>query len=177
MALFWLGCIFATPETRKFWYMLAAVWPVLVWSQMGQREACYQVEQLIYQAAYPTVRLLPSAWLAGVAITAGLLSGVLLGRLAAGEPLLLAQWLLSVVFIPTLALTLGIWSRSSKPFEVIYPILWYLGPFNRDSGMAIIDYLGIHAPAPINTVPLFFAGFLGLLVLLAFFGRKRQIAV
>jgi hypothetical protein len=116
-------------------------------------------------------RLLVTSWLAGVIVTAAATSGVLFGRLIFAEPMALLPWALSVVFIPALALTLGIWGRRSKLFEVVYPILWYLGPFNR----AILDYLGIHAKAPVNTAPLLVAGFLALLMLLAFIGRRRQI--
>jgi hypothetical protein len=175
MAVLWIGSVVSpSADLRKYWFMLVGIWPVLVWSRMGEREARYQTEQLINQAAYPTVRLLTSAWVAGVIFTAIAASGILLGRLIAGEPPALLPWILSVVFIPTLALTLGIWSRSSKLFEVVYPILWYLGPFNRDNGLAVIDYLGVHAQAPVNTAPLVVVGFLLLLLLLAFVGRKRQ---
>jgi hypothetical protein len=148
---------------------------VLVWSKMGEREVRYQTEQLIYQAAYPLVRLLVSSWLAGVMITAVAASGVLLGRLVFAEPIALLPWTLSVLFIPTLALTLGVWARSSKLFEVVYPILWYLGPFNSQNQLAILDYLGIHPEASVIMSPLAFAGFISLLLLLAFIGRRRQI--
>jgi hypothetical protein len=177
MALLWMGCVFASGEvSRNLGFMLAVIWPVLVWSKLGEREVRYHAEQLIYQGAYPLVRLLLAAWLAGVFFTGVAASGVLLGRLIAAEPLVLLPWLLAVVFIPTLALTLGVWSRGSKLFEVIYAILWYLGPFNRENGLAVLDYLGLHARAPVNTAPLLFAGFLGLLLLLAFVGRRRQLA-
>jgi hypothetical protein len=176
MAVLWIGCITAPSENiRKFWFMLVCIWPVLIWSKMGVQEIRYQTEQLIYQSAYPLMRLLMSSWLAGIIITALAASGVLFGRLFNAEPIHLLPWFLSVLFIPTLALTLGMWGRSSKLFEVIYPILWYLGPFNRESGLAVIDYLGIHAQSPINTSPFMFAGFIILLFLLALVARRRQI--
>ncbi len=178
MAVLWIGSVAAPDESmRKYWFMLVGIWPVLVWSGMGIREVRYQAEQLIYQSAHPLGRLLLSAWLAGVLITAVAASGVLLGRLLAADDLALLPWLLSVLFIPTLALSLGIWARSSKLFEVVYPILWYLGPFNRESGLVILDYLGVHAQAPVNSAPLLFAGLLLLLLLLAWIGRRRQILV
>jgi hypothetical protein len=176
MVVIWICCVASPSENmRNYWFMLACIWPVLVWSRMGEREVRYQTEQLIYQSAYPLVRLLVTSWLAGVIVTAAAISGVLFGRLIFAHPMALLPWALSVVFIPTLALTLGIWSRSSKLFEVVYPILWYLGPFNRENGLAILDYLGIHAQSPVNTAPLLVAGFLAFLILLAFIGRRRQI--
>jgi hypothetical protein len=175
MAVFWIGCVASPSEgIRKYWFMLIAIWPVLVWSKMGEREVRHQAEQLIYHAAHPLVRLLASSWLAGVIVTAVMASGVLLGRFINAEPIALLPWTLSVLFIPTLALTLGIWSRSSKLFEVVYPTLWYLGPFNPQTQLANLDYLGIHSQAAINTSPLWVAGFIFLLILLAFIGRRQQ---
>jgi hypothetical protein len=127
MAVFWMGSVvIPSAGMRNYWFMLVAIWPVLVWSKMGEREVHYHTEHLIYQAAYPLVRLLCSSWVAGVLMTAVALSGVLLGRIIHAEPVALLSWILSVFFVPTLALTLGVWSRGSKLFEVVYAILWYL---------------------------------------------------
>ena len=38
-------------------------------------------------------------------------------------------------------LALGVWSGSSKAFEVIYLVLWYLGPINHVSGLDFINDL------------------------------------
>jgi hypothetical protein len=177
MGLLWVMSIFAgDAAARQMAFTLTGIWPVLVWSKLGERDARCGTEQLVFQAAYPLVRLAASSWLAGVLLTALAASGVLIGRLVSGEPALLAPWMLSVLFIPTLALTLGTWSRTSKLFEVVYAILWYLGPFNRENGLAGLDYLGIHAQAPVNTAPLAFAGVLGLLLLFAMIGRRRQMS-
>jgi hypothetical protein len=176
MAVLWVGCAAApVGGVRKFWYLAAVIWPVLVWSKMGEREAHWRVEQLIYPSPYPAERLLVSSWLAGVALTALASSGVLLGRGLAGEPAGLLPWCLAVAFIPTLALALGVWSRSSKTFEVIYPILWYLGPFNKENGLAVIDYLGLHAMSPVLVAPLLFTGVVLLLLLAAYAGRRRPV--
>jgi len=75
-----------------------------------------------------------------------------------------------VLFIPCLAIALGTWKRGSKAFEVIYPILWYLGPLNPQSGLAVLDYLGLHTTAPVNMQPLWFGCGIAGLVLLALIG-------
>ena len=101
---------------------------------------------------------------------------MLIGRLIWNGPLDLLQWGLSVLFIPSLALTLGIWGRSSKLFEVVYPILWYLGPFNSQNQLAYYSTsLGIHAGAPVNTAPWLVMGSILVLLVLSLLGRKRQI--
>jgi ABC-type transport system involved in multi-copper enzyme maturation permease subunit len=178
MAALWLGCVFApTRNLRQMAFMLVVLLPVLLWSKMGQREVQHHAEPLVFQVAYPLARLLSSSWLAGVFFTAIAASGALFGRALHAEPLALLPWVLSVCFIPTLALMLGIWSRSSKMFEVVYAILWYLGPFNPQNGLTVLDFLGIHERASVNSSPLLFSGVVFLLILAAWVGRKRQLQV
>ncbi len=176
-AILWLGCALTPTEAvRKFWYMLAALAPVLIWAHMGVRENEYGTGQLIHHAPHPLLRPLAASWLAGVAMAALITSGVLVGRLAAGEPLHLTAWALAVVFIPSLALALGVVLRTSKAFEVVYPILWYLGPFNRDSGLLPLDYLGVHPGAPVHTAPLWVAAAVVLMLVVAVTVRARQLS-
>lgn len=175
MGAAWLASAAApTANLRQLGFMLCAIWPVLVWAKMGQREASQQAEYLLYQAPYSLARLLAPAWLAGVLLTVLATGGTLLGRLVYADALALLPWCLSVLFIPALALALGVWSRSSKLFEVVYPILWYLGPFNPQNGLTGLDYLGIHRQAPVNVAPLWAAGGIVLLLGLAMLGRRRQ---
>lgn len=175
-AVLWVGSLVSpTESTRKFWFIAAAVWPVLVWSRMGERENRFQTEQLIFQCPFPVVRVLLAGWLAGISLSVVSLSGVLLGRLLAGEPLQLMAWCYGVLFIPTLALVMGGLSRSGKLFEVVYLILWYLGPLNKENGLAVIDYLGIHAGSPVYTQPAAFAGVILGMLFLAYIGRRVQL--
>lgn len=175
IGLIWLGCAFyPSANLRNYGYMLAVLWPVLVWSKMGEREIRHQTGSLVSQAPYGLIRLLLPAWMAGILATGLFSGGVIVGRILYAEPLSLCPWVLAVVFIPTLALALGTWGHSSKLFEVLYPILWYLGPFNPQNSLAMLDFLGIHSQAPVNISPLRFAGFIAGLLLLAVLGRRRQ---
>jgi hypothetical protein len=61
-------------------------------------------------------------------------------RLAlSGEGAGVAGWAAGAVFVPSLALALGVWSGSSKFFEGLYTALWYVGPLNHSPGL---DYTG-----------------------------------
>jgi hypothetical protein len=42
-----------------------------------------------------------------------------------------AAWLAGALFIPSLALALGVWSGSSKLFEALYTVWWYVGPLHQ----------------------------------------------
>ena len=50
------------------------------------------------------------------------------------------------LFVPALALALGTLTGGRKTFEVVYVVLWYVGPLN---GAAFLDYSGASPGAPI----------------------------
>jgi hypothetical protein len=164
-----------TSALRNMAFAFSALWPVLIWAQLGQREAQYGAQQLVYPSASPAVRLTASAYLAGAALSALALAPALLGRLVHGEALQFLTWSLSALFIPVLALALGSASRTAKAFQVVYPILWYLGPFNPQTGLAAIDYLGLHAQSLVHTHPLAVVGLIAALVAAALLTRTRGI--
>ncbi|MOA51561.1 hypothetical protein D3C78_1747240 [compost metagenome] len=45
----------------------------------------------------------------------------------------------SSILIPSLALAFGVLTGTSRTFEVLYMILWYMGPLNK---MTVLDFLG-----------------------------------
>jgi hypothetical protein len=95
-------------------------------------------------------------------------SGAAVRFLAGGHSAGLAAFLSAALFIPSLALALGVWSGSSKPFEIVYVSLWYLGPLNNVPGL---DFIG----AQTNGRPEFFIPLSLALIVFAFFGRARQL--
>ena len=164
-----IASLVSTPETlRASLLPLAWLWPILIWSGMGNRELRHNTHQMVFSSGAPLLRQLPAAWLAGfiVAILAG--SGAALKLLSAGDPVGLLAWLSGALFIPSLALALGVWSNSSKVFEVLYVSLWYIGPMNK---INTLDYLGANG----HGNPGFFIPFSILLIALAFIGRARQL--
>jgi hypothetical protein len=162
-----IGGLVSPPVVSRGFLIAAWIWPILIWSALGNREARQGTGQLVFSTPHPLRRQLPACWLAGVAIAllAGL--GPALRLLAAGNGSGLAAWLTGALFIPTLALALGVWSGSSKLFEVVYTLLWYAGPVNR---IAPLDYMGVAG----GSASLFLVCTL-VLALLAVAGRKRQI--
>jgi len=73
------------------------------------------------------------------------------------------------LFIPALALCLGVWSRGKRLFEVAHLLLWYLGPVE---GVYPLDFAGARLE---GLWPLHAAAGL-LLVAAAAMGRRRQCA-
>jgi hypothetical protein len=72
------------------------------------------------------------------------------------------------VFIPSLALASGVWSGGNKLFEVLYVLIWYLGPLNR---MPQLDYIGTTGESRPHSFILVSLAFLALAVV----GRNRQL--
>jgi hypothetical protein len=133
----------AAPARASGPLLIAAwIWPVLIWSRLGAQAAEAGVEGLL--GAYPSpVRRALAQWLAGVALTAlaGLGAGVRLASV--GD---LAGWLAGAAFIPALALSLGVLSRTHRLFQAVYPPLWYAVL----NDIRALDYLGAlpGGPAP-----------------------------
>src|SRR5204862_3137549 len=110
--------------------------------------------------------------LAGVIIAILTGGGTGVRLLFAGEQLGLVAWAVGAFFIPTMALALGVWSGSSKLFEVLYLLLWYLGPANH---LGESDFMGAIGPLLPPRTPLFFLALTAALALFAVAGRKRQL--
>ncbi len=117
----------------------AWLWPILIWSAMGTREQRFGTRGLLFSAAQPVSRQLPACWLAGFAV-ASILGGPVALRLgmAYGWRGVL-PWLAGAIFIPSLALALGVWSGTGKAYEGTLTALWYVGPMNHTPGL---DFTG-----------------------------------
>jgi len=163
------------PGTVAHRYLLPAawLWPLLAWSAQGAREARHQTAQLVFSAAHPLGRQLPATWLAGVLLTALAGSGVALNLLLAGDMTSLLVWVIAALFIPSLALTLAIWSGSGKLFEVVYMLLWWFGPLNQL--VPQLDFMGVSDSARTAGMPLVYLAVTVALLGGAVVGRRRQI--
>ncbi|MBL8062325.1 MAG: hypothetical protein JNK32_04855 [Anaerolineales bacterium] len=158
-----------TPENaRQFVLMFTWIWPLLIWSGLGNREKYNQTHQMVFSSAAPLMRQLPAQWTAGFLVTALTGSGVFLNLLFAGDTTGLIAWTSAAIFIPSFALALGVWSNSHKLFEVLYMCLWYIGPLNRTPA---VDFLGASGGGNL----IFFIPFSIGLIIVAFAGRARQL--
>jgi hypothetical protein len=166
-----VACCF-TPMTvaRGVILPLAWIWPLLVWSMMGAREAKYQTAALLFSSPRPLVRQLAAVWLAGVIVAVAMGAGVAV-RLAFAKDLTgLGAWTAGALFIPSLALAAGVWTGSGKLFEVLYLLLWYVGPMNR---IPFLDFVGVSRSST-GSAPAFAIATVVLLALAAI-GRGRAL--
>jgi hypothetical protein len=154
-------------------YLLPAAWilPLALWSALGTREARHNTEQFVFSAPHPLSRQLPLMWMAGVAVALAAGMGVAINLILAGDWLHVLAWGTGALFIPALALALGTWSGSNKPFEVVYMLWWYAGPINR---VESLNFMGTGSNVSLGRV-LGYGLLTILLFALAVIGRKRQI--
>ena len=146
--------------------------PTLVWSTLGARESRFSTRQLLFSCANILPRQLLASWLAGVSV-ALLMSIPVLFRLTIGRefPGIIAL-LAGALFVPSLALMLGVVSGSGKFFEGFYTALWYIGPVNHSPGL---DFTGVsNGPLTVHYAAAY-AVCAATLVLAAYFARSRQL--
>jgi hypothetical protein len=162
-------------EAARQWVLpVAWIWPLLTWSAMGTREARHRTNQLVFSTAHPLRRQLPAIWLAGVIVALLTGGGVAVRLVLAGVWTGLLAWIIGALFIPTLALALGVWSNSSKLFVVTYTLLWYIGPMNH---VLTLDYIGTLDESIAAGTPTIYAISTIILLGLAIVGRRRQLKI
>jgi len=172
-ALIVIGALLPIDTARRYLLPLTWLWPVLIWSALGTREARHHTGGMVFSTAHPVGRQLPATWLAGVLVTALTGSGVAYNLLRAGDLAGLSAWAVAALFIPSLALALAVWSGSSKLFEVVYLALWYTGPMNQV--LPQLDFMGVSDRAISSGRPLIFLLATAVLMGMALIGRQRKI--
>ncbi|GAA0372799.1 ABC transporter permease [Bacillus horti] len=194
LSLLWLEFKLLIKGQRWWWYIIALVlivlpifvelelgksilgplawtWPILLWSKMGYRELEHRTRDMVFTSPNILWRQLPVSWLAGfiLALVAGL--GLATKYLIVGDINGLFTWFIGALFIPSLALALGVWFRTNKAFEIVYLILIYVGVLN---GVHAFDFMGVTGEATMGTAFIY----LGLSIFLLFvsvIGRREQL--
>ncbi len=152
---------------------LAWLWPLLIWSAMGARETRHRTAEFVLSVAHP-LRQLPATWLAGVLVALLTGSGAAARLILARSWPTLGAWAVGALFVPALALALGVWSGSSRLFEAVYVVLWYAGPISHVSAL---DFMGAWMDSASRGVPWYYLGATAALLTIAFLGRRRQLQV
>jgi len=160
--------------THRYLFLAAWLWPILLWSAMGNRERQHETHQIVFSVAHPLRRQLSAIWMAGFSVAVLFGGGVAIRLVAAGRWGPSFAWVAGAVFIPSLALALGTWSNGSRLFEITYMIWWYLGPVSR---IPAWDFTGVTAEANTAATPAVYLAVSVVLLGMAVIGRRRQLQV
>jgi hypothetical protein len=172
--LFIVGVSVPLEGSRQIVLPLTWLWPILLWSKTGTRESRYRTDQLIFSTAHSIRRQLPALWLAAVIITMLTGSGIAIRLFFGGEWQALGAWTVASFFIPTFALMLGVWSGGNKLFEIIYLLVWYMGPWSK---LPILDFMASSDEALKEGVIIIYVIVTAVFFGIALIGRKRQLAM
>ena len=157
------------PEVRSGFLLAAWIWPILLWSQMGCREARYATSALLFSSERSLSRQLPALWTAGVLVALLTGSGAALRLMLSADWHTLAAWFAGALFIPSFALALGVWSGGPRAFEAIYTAWWYLGPAHHLPGL---DFM---ATTPLSSSPALYTSAAAAMLCLAYLGRRSRL--
>ncbi|MCG2784502.1 MAG: hypothetical protein L6461_05305 [Anaerolineae bacterium] len=135
------------PEITHILLVVSWLWPILLLSGVGSRESRHNTRQMVFSAPRPVLTQLPAAWLSAFTLIALTGSGAFVKFLALGDTHSLLAWLTGAAFIPSLALTFGILTGSSKTFEIVFVVWMYL-ILQR---VPTLDFVGITPNSPWQT--------------------------
>ncbi|EPD52063.1 hypothetical protein HMPREF1210_01416 [Paenisporosarcina sp. HGH0030] len=172
LVLIVLGLLLAIDDVIKFVLPFTWVWPILIWSSMGTNETYHRTHQLIFTAMHPVRNQFIVLWMSGIIVAYLTGSGAMIHFLVAGEWESLTTMAVGGLFIPTLAIALGVWSGNGKLFQVVFMLMWYLGPLNK---WGIMDFIGTTQQSLDRGYYRYYLLVTLILLLLSVIGRVRQV--
>jgi len=174
LGLFAGGVVLPVDSARGMLLPMAWLLPVLYWSRLGTREARFGTGQLVFSSAFFVLRQFLALWVVGFLISLVTGGGVMLRLVLSGEVVGALAVFVGALFVPSLALFLGVWTGSCKVFEFLYVLLCYVGPM---SGFVSLDFMGVLPGSVAGGVWWFYLGAAFVLFGLGFLGRLRQLDV
>jgi hypothetical protein len=166
-----IACLASPLDAARSGVIVAAwLWPALIWSQMGTREAQYFTGALIFSAPRAIPRQLLATYAAGALVAAITGGGLGLHLLFARDFAGLGAWSAGAFFIPALALMLGVTTGSRKFFEALYTAWWYVGPLHH---IRQADFMGTTAQ---SSTPIGYLAAAAAMVLVAYSWRTVKLA-
>ncbi len=148
---------------RMYLTPLAMVWPLVIWSSMGTREARFNTGPMLISTPNPITHQLTALWLSGFMIAFAAVICMVARSILTGEISYALMLLIAAVLVPSASLAFGTLSGSRKLFEVVYVMIWYVGSIDRVSAL---DFLGTTSES-VTGVKFFVLGILSLLFLSA----------
>ena len=165
---------FFTPErVMQIWILpITWFWPVLIWSKLGLNEVLNGTSSIEYSTPYPLKKHFLATWIVALILTLG--TGIAIGIrfLFTSNWMGFIAWLVGGYFIAAFAIMSGTLSHSSKLFEFLYVLIWYIGPINQ---VPWLDYLGAVPSAIEMNIWAIFLAISAFFTLISFIAKKHDI--
>jgi hypothetical protein len=162
-----------TPMSFAYKVALPLLWffQTLLLSRLGSREITTRCDDYIFSSPFPLLRQLPATLTAPTLFMCILALPVMIRLAILGDFYGVMAVLIGALFIPVTAITLGIVTRGSKLFEVLFAITIYAS-FNA---IPFLDLVGSLEASRSIGMAYYFLGSSIILIGLAFIMRKRQL--
>lgn len=123
----WIACLFSPVDTvRSTLLTLEFAWLMPVLSHMGCMEHQSGMTAVLRTVPGAMVRQASACWRAGTAVTIIAVAPALLRFLCIADGAGFLSALIAALLLPSMALFLGEWSASNRPFEILLLILCML---------------------------------------------------
>ncbi|MGD8190634.1 hypothetical protein ACQCN2_11705 [Brevibacillus ginsengisoli] len=172
MPLYWYAiqlalifcCLILSSDIALRWFVpLSMIWSMPIWAKMGSQAKIHKVTEIIHSSSRFPVSHTVLVWGCGIIVSLFATSGMLLSSAFSLNWYTLFSLLASACFISGLAIILGTYIGNSRPFEIIFLLVWYLGPINQ---LSYFDFIGSTPKANELGIPFWFALFADMLLLL-----------
>lgn len=160
--------IFFSQIDRKFLLPLIYLWIIVLWSNTSSHQYKNKTELVLLHTKNYEIKQLISSYLAAAIMFFTIGFGAIFRFALQEDWINITAILTATLFIPSLSLALGVVTKSSKLFEIVYSIMRYLGPYNK---VYPFNFIGVQ-----NDTKIVFMYLVLTLVFLivSFCGRKLQ---
>lgn len=175
LALMLAQLVVSTDILRGVMLPLSWLLCVLALSPLGQRETQHNTQQLMFNSPSLLKQQLPAMLVAGTLLLLMVSGGALIRFCLSADVFSILMLLSGSLFIVLLALTCGVLTKTSRTFEILFTVLWYMGPLNQAT---YLDFIGVDLDMSKQVnAPLIFLSVSALLLLAAFTARRRQLSI
>lgn len=171
--IFVAGMLTPFAISHKFLLTAAWFWPLLIWSAMGCRDQLFDTRQMVQSTPGGVWAQLSMQWLAGFLIAAAIGGFIGIRTLFTCDFDLLAHWLIGAMFIPSLAIASGVITGGRKLFEVLYTLIFYIGPLNKTP---LCDFTGSSLNSNFATSISVWGTITVVLIIITVVGRQLQVS-
>jgi hypothetical protein len=136
----------ATPPqiAADFILPVALIWPLERISTLGAREHQHEVFDILAATPGFTLRNIAMQWIAGTLLSTLIVAGYVIRLLVTAQPSTAIALICMIAATVAAALLLGTFARTSRAFQALFLIAWYLGPIQHLPELDVANAARLH---------------------------------
>jgi len=121
------------------------LWTIPLWATIGLAEVKNNTTSILMHTRYYKYHQLFAAYLGGVVLYIFVGFGYLIKSIVIMRNYVVILYVfIGAILISSISLLLNLWIKNSKVFELVYIIIWYLGPIQKVYPFDFIYFTGNH---------------------------------